>query len=148
MAYPNYYYPTNYQPYTPMMQQPQPMQQQAPVQQVQPIQQVQDDSGIKWVQGEAGAKAYPVAPNKSVLLMDSESSVMYIKATDNSGMPLPLRIFDYTERTPQTAHSAVAEPKTDTVTREEFERLKDDVLRLTKGIRKPQVNNTKSEKEG
>lgn len=148
MAYPNYYYPTNYQPYAPMMQQPQPMQQQAPVQQVQPIQQVQDDSGIKWVQGEAGAKAYPVAPNKSVLLMDSENSVMYIKSTDASGMPLPLRIFDYTERTAQNAHNAVAEPKTDTVTREEFERLKDDVLRLTKGIRKPQVNNTKSEKEG
>ena len=147
MAYPNYYYPTNYQPYTPMMQQPQPMQQQAPVQQVQPIQQVQD-SNLTWVQGEAGAKAYPVAPNKSILLMDSENSVMYIKSTDASGMPLPLRIFDYAERTAQNAHNGVAEPKTDTVTREEFERLKDDVLRLTKGIRKPQVNNTKSEKEG
>ena len=39
--------------------------------------------GLNWVQGEAGAKAYPVAPNTSILLMDSEESVFYIKATDN-----------------------------------------------------------------
>ena len=132
-----YYYQNN--PYYPQqLYQPQP-------QMVQP--QTTQEEGIKWVLGEAGAKAYPVAPNKSALLLDSENSVMYIKSTDASGMPLPLRIFDYTERTAQNAHNAVAEPKTDTVTREEFERLKDDVLRLTKGIRKPQVNN-KNEKEG
>lgn len=97
-------------------------------------------SGINWCQGEAGAKSYPVAPNTSVLLMDSEESVFYIKTTDVSGMPQPLRIFDYTERTPQNASRAVATPQTDVVTREEFERLKEDVLRLSKGVRKPQVN--------
>lgn len=142
MAVPNYYYPQGFQPYQPM-QVPQQMTQQ-PV----TSQSHQSNSNqINWVQGEAGAKAYPVAPNNSVLLMDSESSVMYIKSTDNSGMPLPLRIFDYTERTPQNSHNAVAEPKIDTVTREEFERLKEDVTRLIKGVRKPQVN-TKIDKEG
>ena len=104
-------------------------------------------NAINWVQGEASAKAYPVAPNTSVLLMDSEESVFYIKATDASGMPLPLRVFDYTERTTQNAPKAVAPPQTDTVTREEFERLKEDVLRLTKGVRKPQANANKNEKE-
>lgn len=58
----------------------------------------QNDNGILWVQGEAGAKSWAVAPGKSVMLMDSESNTFYIKSSDQSGMPMPLRIFDYTER--------------------------------------------------
>lgn len=62
------------------------------------------NNGIQWVQGEEAAKSYYVQPGKSVLLMDSESKCFYIKSVDASGMPLPLRIFDYTERkeTPHT----------------------------------------------
>ena len=41
------------------------------------------------------------------MLMDSESNTFYIKSSDNSGMPMPLRIFDYTERTQQSAQNAV-----------------------------------------
>ena len=92
--YPQY----NFVPQVPqqqMMQQQQPMmQQQMPVQQ-------NNDTGILWVQGEAGAKSWAVAPGKSVMLMDSESNTFYIKSSDTSGMPMPLRIFDYTERTAQ-----------------------------------------------
>lgn len=54
-------------------------------------------TGIVWVQGEAGAKAYPVAAGNSMLLMDSESERFYIKSTDVSGMPMPLRTFNYKE---------------------------------------------------
>jgi len=32
------------------------------------------------------------------MLLDSESPCFYIKSADQSGMPLPLRAFDYTER--------------------------------------------------
>ena len=60
-----------------------------------------NQSSIIWVQGEAGAKSWAVAPGKSVMLMDSESNTFYIKSSDNSGMPMPLRIFDYTERNQQ-----------------------------------------------
>lgn len=63
-----------------------------------------NNSGIVWVQGEAGAKSYLVGAGNSVMLMDSEQSVFYIKSTDQSGMPLPLRVFDYTERT-ETPHT-------------------------------------------
>lgn len=59
----------------------------------------QNNSGLVWVQGEAGAKSYLMAPGQTTLLMDSENQVFYIKSTDNAGMPQPLRIFDYTERT-------------------------------------------------
>jgi hypothetical protein len=58
----------------------------------------QQSGGLIWVQGEAGAKSYPVSAGQSVLLMDSESNRFFIKSADVSGMPLPLRIFDYTER--------------------------------------------------
>ena len=73
--------------------------------------QQQNDTGILWVQGEAGAKSWAVAPGKSVMLMDSESNTFYIKSSDASGMPIPLRIFDYKERNtqqvqPQIAHHA------------------------------------------
>ena len=83
------------------------------------------NGGIQWVQGESGAKAYNVSPGQSVLLMDSENNTFYIKSTDTSGMPLPLRIFDYTERTAQgTAPKAAQAPQIDTsmfVTRVELE---------------------------
>ena len=79
-------------------------------------------NGIIWVQGEAGAKSYNILPNQSVLLMDSENNVFYIKSSDISGMPKPLRIFDYTERVPVVkAEQPVAE-KVEYVTREEFEK--------------------------
>jgi hypothetical protein len=65
----------------------------------QPMQPVQQNNGIVWVQGENAAKSYPVAPNTTVMLLDSESSVFYLKTSDVSGMPLPLRVFDYKERT-------------------------------------------------
>lgn len=80
--------------------------------------------GIQWVQGEAGAKAHNVTPGQSVLLMDSESNAFYIKSTDPSGMPLPLRIFDYTERTAQSAQTSPQAAGIDTsvfVTHEELE---------------------------
>lgn len=68
-------------------------------QNAQPAVQQQPSNGIVWVQGENAAKSYPVAPNTTVMLLDSESSTFYLKTSDASGMPLPLRVFDYKERT-------------------------------------------------
>ena len=61
---------------------------------VQPYQQSQ---GIIWVSGEAGAKAYLVAPNTTVQLWDSENQTIYLKSADASGMP-SMRVLDYTMR--------------------------------------------------
>ena len=57
----------------------------------------QPEQPINWVSGEVGAKAYPMAPNSTAILMDSESNVFYIKSTDGAGMPT-LKAYDYTER--------------------------------------------------
>lgn len=67
-----------------------------------------DQDEIKWVNGIEGANAYRVMPNRSVLLMDQNEHVFYIKTADASGMPLPIRTFDYEERvsTPTQAQNA------------------------------------------
>lgn len=90
-----YYQPQPQQPqYQP---QAQPMQPQAP-----------SSNGILWVQGEAGAKSYLVGAGQSVMLMDSESSTFYIKSVDPSGMPNPIRVFDYVERSESQPAPAAA----------------------------------------
>lgn len=54
-------------------------------------------TGILWVQGIEGAKAWQLAPNSNVILMDSENDGrFYIKTSDNVGM-CNLRIFKYEE---------------------------------------------------
>lgn len=88
-----------------------------------PSPQAAQQQGILWVQGEEAAKAYMVAPGATVLLMDSEGQSFYLKSTDPQGMPLPLRIFDYVER---TAQKPLEQPQISTgefVTRAEFEAL-------------------------
>ena len=104
--------------YNPYMQQYQQMLQP----QVQPQQ--QQNNGLTWVQGIEGAKSHFVSPGQSALLMDSESNSFFIKTADASGMPLPLRVFDYKERTAQQAPQQPTVAVTDTsgyITREEFE---------------------------
>lgn len=96
------YYPNPYQPsYMPSVNQ-------------------QPDNSIVWVQGETGAKAYPVMNGKSAVLFDSESEHFFIKTMDQSGMPQPLRIFSYSE----VNENDMKAPTIDTsnfITREEFE---------------------------
>lgn len=127
---PYQYYPQYQMPYQPPMadqltqlrQQYQAPMQQPVMQQAQPAQQT---GGIIWVQGEEGAKAYMVAPGNTVLLMDSDGSSFYLKSADASGMPQPLRIFDYVER--QSGANRHAQAATQDmgqfVTRQEFEAL-------------------------
>ena len=113
MAYYNNGFPVNYQPYY-----------QAPNYQQNTQQQMQGN-GIVWVSGEAGAKAYLVAPNTSVALWDSEANVIYIKSADSAGMP-SMKIVDYTMRD-TNARRAEMSPQSDFVT-------KDDLLPIRKDI--------------
>lgn len=99
------------------------------VPQMQTVPQQQVNQGLLWVSGEIGAKSYLVAPNSTVLLMDSDSSRFYLKSADNAGMP-SLRIFEYTEVT-GTPQNTLQAPNTDLkeldskyVKREEYEGLK------------------------
>ena len=100
--------------------------QQQPVQMpAQPVQQPQNNNGILWVSGEVGAKSYLVAPGTSVLLMDSEAERFFIKSTDVSGMPQPLRTFEYHEVGSQMPpKQSVQSMDSKYVTRQEYDDLK------------------------
>ena len=104
------------------------------------IPQPQNGNGLKWVQGEAGAKSYPVNAGETAMLMDSEDSVFYLKTVDASGMPLPLRIFDYVERpqggamaqnAPTEAQNSIDPNKF--ITREEFNEKMSEIALLMQG---------------
>lgn len=138
MAYNNYMFPQSYQPaILPQYQQTVPqIQQNVPQQQAQP-----QNNGIIWVQGEQAAKGYPVAPNQSVLLMDSEQSAFYIKSADNAGMPQPLRIFDYSER--KSEQIPAQHPEQNFVTHTEFEEKLDEIKSMIKTASKEKKANGK-----
>lgn len=135
MAY-NTYFPQYYPNQMPVMQ----AQQQMPLQQPQmPQNGVQSaGNGITWVLGENAAKSFPVGVGQTVVLMDREEPVMYMKSVDQSGMPLPLRVFDITER---TETSSPKTSNTDYVSRSEFDKFKEDIRQTIKGMRKPKDNN-------
>lgn len=101
--------------------------------------QYQQQSGILWVQGEAGAKSYLVAPGNSVLLMDSEKQRFYLKTADAAGMP-SMKVYEYTEVTgenaPQTANAEPAELDKHYVTREEYRELSERYEELLSKIEK------------
>lgn len=80
---------------------------------------------FQWVQGQAGAEAYLVAPGASVILMDSNAPVIYFKSADQNGRYLPMKTYDLVERVPQV-QGPNAEAKIDTssfVKRDELESL-------------------------
>lgn len=99
----NNYFPTGYQYYQPQYQQPiQPTMQSSAVSN-------NGNNGIIWVQGEAGAKSYLVAPNTTVQLWDSESQTIYLKSADATGMP-SIKTLDYTIRESQNTIPHIAQP--------------------------------------
>lgn len=114
------YFPASYQSY----QMPQP-----------------NTAGIIWIQGEAGAKSYMVAPNTTAVLFDSESQTIYLKSADATGMP-SMRVLDYTIRdnTPKTPGNAVLQQKGDYPTREEFDALKTQINALKEKIERSGKN--------
>ena len=102
-GFPATYQPMFYQPtYTPPTQNYAPMQAQQ-----QPVQAPVQNNNMIWVSGEAGAKAYLVAPNTTVQLWDSEAQVIYLKSADASGMP-SIKVLDYTIRDQTPANAPIS----------------------------------------
>lgn len=103
------------------------------------IQQQNPNTNMIWLQGESAAKSFPLAPGQTAQIMDSEQEgVMYIKSVDPNGMPLPLRIFDYTERKSQNSEpkrSSEAVGSEEYVTKSEFNTYREDMKRLLKNMR-------------
>lgn len=105
-------------------------------------------NSLIWVQGIEAAKSYMVAPNTTVLLMDSESQKFYLKSSDASGMPLPLRIFEYTETTQNAQKQASDAPAVDLsgyATKAEFDAFRDEIQGVLKHV--PKQTFRRSERE-
>jgi hypothetical protein len=83
--------------------------------------------------------------------MDSESNCFFIKSADSSGMPLPLRIFDYTERTANNQQQQPAQTvetiidTTQFVSREEFENR---IAQIISDFESKQVKTQFSKRDG
>ncbi len=78
---------------------------------------------IIYVTGEDEAKMYPVAPNNTVQLWDTNGKAVYLKQADVSGKP-SLRIYDITERVSEP------EPTASYVTKNELEELRAEIEKL------------------
>ena len=122
MAY-NYGFPATYQP----------------VYQIPQTQQTQNN-GIIWVQGEAGAKSYLVAPNTTVQLWDSESQTIFLKSADASGMP-SMKVLDYTIRdSNKTSANAAVVASNDILstyaTKDEIKAITEQITALRKRLDK------------
>ena len=127
MAY-NNGFPVGYaQPYPPINPYaPQPQMQMQPQKQTGPI----------WVQGEAGAKSFLLAPNETVPLWDSEAQVIYLKSTDGSGMP-SMKVLDYTVRDNSNLPPKAPLPEgVEYATKDEVKNTKDDIKHQIDVIKK------------
>jgi hypothetical protein len=77
-------------------------------------------SNMVYVQGEAGAKGYPVANGYTMLLMDSEEPKFFIKQTDQMGLPT-MKAYKFEE---------IVEPepeKVEYITKADFEEFKKEI---------------------
>lgn len=82
---------------------------------------------IIWANSEADARAHPVAPGCSALIMDRNEQIFYIKSVDTSGMPM-FRKFSYKEIIEAPA------PSGDYVSREEFNALMAQLAALNREL--------------
>lgn len=140
MALYNNGYPASYQQYYPTQFNGYPTQMN--VAPTQPTQQ-QINSNLIWVQGEAGAKSYMVAPNTTVQLWDSEAQVIYLKSADASGMP-SIKTLDYTIRElPSQTHENA--PQSNFATQDDIIYLKEQIAQIRKEMKhgKSSVSNAK-----
>ena len=95
-------------------------------------QQTPNGNSLIWVSGEAGAKAYLVAPNTTVTLWDSESQTIFLKSADAIGMP-SMKILDYTIRS-NAPQETVSDAHSDFATKVDVESIRKDILALRERV--------------
>ena len=127
MAFYNNNFPATYQQYYPQTYQ-------NPSLGNQQINQQQIGQRI-WVQGEAGARSYLVAPNARVDLWDSEGKTIYVKWADQNGVP-NIQILDYTVRGSQNPAQPFAADTGNFISKDEFDGLKAELEALRKDFDK------------
>lgn len=93
-------------------------------------------TNITYVQGETGAKGYPLANGYTMLLMDSEAKKFYIKRTDATGIPT-MKKFKFEE---------IVDPKPEKVeyvTKADFEDFENRIISLLQPPKEPKTTKAK-----
>ena len=90
------------------------------------------------VNGIDGAKAYQMPANSTVSLFDANEDIMYIKTTDGAGFPA-IRTFAFNE---VVANTNPIQDTADYVTRDEFNKLKEELLNGKQSIQRSKSNFT------
>lgn len=88
------------------------------------------------VTGLEGAKAYQMPANSTVALFDNNEDLMYIKTTDGAGFPT-IRTFSFSE---VVANNNPVPDNVDYVTRDEFNKLKEELLNGKQSISRSKSN--------
>lgn len=113
-------------PYLPQLQNMQA--QLAQLQGNQPQQQtIQQGYQIQTVKGIAGARAFAIPPSSSIVLMDTDSSVFYVKTTDANGLET-VKAYEFSEK--EVDAPELTSDKY--VLKSDFEKLSEQVEKLLK----------------
>lgn len=75
-----------------------------------------------FVNGIEGAKSYPMGPNQTVMLMDSENPIAYMKTSNAMGQAT-LKYFKLVETSEQELRGKSAQPNVDYATKADLEAL-------------------------
>ena len=83
------------------------------------------------VQGEAGARIYPVAAGNTMFLIDFPAQTFWLKSTDVNGMPQTFREFHFEEVLPK---QQAQNNSSDFITRKEFEQMQTQLNRILESL--------------
>ena len=94
-----------------------------------PPQQPQQTGSILMIQIQSDdeVNTYPVAAGTTVMLINFSTMKFWLKSTNTSGVPEPVREFSFKEKVTQA-------PQTNVVTREEFNSLSEKIDKLLKDL--------------
>lgn len=106
------------------------------------VQQSMPGPQLDKVNGIDSARAFPTKPNSQIALFDANEDVMYIKTTDGNNFAT-IRKFRFIEE-PETSQQQADTIKMDElfVSKEEFEKFKEEMLNGQQSIRNTKSNNT------
>lgn len=94
-------------------------------------------TGIIWVDGEIGAKAYQMPPgwpaNTPLPMWDTNDTIIYLKSTNQLGMPNPLQKIHYTMEETSAKHSGLERlgsgDMSEYVKKSDLDRVRDEMIK-------------------
>lgn len=119
---------------------------QMPAAQFSQMQQTNDNRFI-WVQGKESAKAYPTAPDKTVLFLDDSEPYVYQKKTDREGKTIEFKVYKLVEEPQEDAINEIpSAAESAFVTKEDFNNAIGDLKSMIASMNKPSYNSYKGKK--